>query len=213
MCARNIELKGTPTTWGPFFDGGRNMKIVEKGMYFAKNEFYEIIKSLGGEWNDTKFRPIVTLIKSSDNPDIYWAIPMGNLNHRDKNQQQRLQRYLAKKDHDIASCFYHVGKTDKNSIFFISDVVPITMKYIEREYMVGPKSHNRQYVIKNKKLIAELERKVGRIIAFEKSYAQSQGKPKFRQRILDIYNYLEQELTLHSVQSVPKQIASTGSNT
>lgn len=182
--------------------------IIEKGMYFAKNQFYQVIKSLGGEWNDTKFRPIVTLIQSSDNPDIYWAIPMGSLDHRDKKQQQRLQSYLNKKNHDISSCFYHVGKTDKDSIFFISDLVPITMKYIEREYIVGPQKNNKQYVIKNKNLIAELERKVSRIIAYEKSYIQSQGKPKFRQRFLDIYDYLEKELSLKTIQSASEQIAS-----
>lgn len=174
--------------------------IVEKGMYFAKNQFYQTIKNLGGEWNDTKFRPIVTLLQSTDNPDIYWAIPMGNLDHRDTKQQQRLQKFLNKKDSDIASCFYHVGKTDKDSIFFISDVVPITMNYIEREYLVGPKNNNRQYVIKNPKLIAELERKVGRIIAYEKSYTQTNGKPKFRQRILDIYAHLESEFAQANVQ-------------
>lgn len=175
-------------------------KIVEKGMYFAKNEFYQIIKSLGGEWNDTKFRPIVTLMQSSDNPEIYWAIPMGNLDHRNKNQQQRLQKFLSRKEHDISSCYYHVGKTDKDSIFFISDVVPITIKYIEREYLVGPKNNNKHYVIKNPKLISELERKDGRIIRFEKNYTKSKGKPKFRQRFLDIYNYLEQELIRESIQ-------------
>lgn len=187
-------------------------KIVEKGMYFAKNEFYQIIKSLGGEWNDTKFRPIVTLMQSSDNPEIYWAIPMGNLDHRDKSQQQRLQKFLSRKERDISSCYYHVGKTDKDSIFFVSDVVPITMKYIEREYLVGPKSNNKQYIIKNPKLISELERKVGRIIRFEKNYTQSKGKPKFRQRFLEIYNYLEQELIRESIQSTQKQIAATRSS-
>jgi hypothetical protein len=187
-------------------------KIVEKGMYFAKNEFYQIIKSLGGEWNDTKFRPIVTLMQSSDNPEIYWAIPMGNLDHRNKNQQQRLQKFLSRKEHDISSCYYHVGKTDKDSIFFISDVVPITIKYIEREYLVGPKNNNKHYVIKNPKLISELERKVGRIVRFEKNYTKSKGKPKFRQRFLDIYNYLEQELIRESIQFAQRQVSAARSD-
>ncbi|MGG3691223.1 hypothetical protein [Heyndrickxia ginsengihumi] len=107
----------------------------------------------------------------------------------------------------------HIGKTDKDSIFFISDVVPITMKYIEREYIVGPKGHNKQYIIKNKKLIRELERKVGRIIAYEKSYIKSQGKPKFRQRVLDIHDYLEKELTTESNKSVlEEQIVYAGTS-
>lgn len=53
-----------------------------------------MIQSIGGEWNDVKHRPIVCLVKSSENTDLYWAIPMGKLNHRDKVQQQRLERYI-----------------------------------------------------------------------------------------------------------------------
>ena len=51
------------------------------GTYFAKREFYQIIRDIGGVWNDSKERPIVCLLKMDD-IDIYWAIPMGNLNHR-----------------------------------------------------------------------------------------------------------------------------------
>lgn len=67
--------------------------------------------------------------------------------------------------------------------FFISNVVPITDEYIERDY-IG-KNMNSIFVIKNKGLIEELERKLGRILAFEKS------KPNyFRQHITDLVEYL-----------------------
>lgn len=49
--------------------------MIEKGLYYANDEFASMIKSVGGTWNDTKRRPIVCLIKSSKNPNIYWAIP------------------------------------------------------------------------------------------------------------------------------------------
>lgn len=64
--------------------------MIERGLYYANDAFSEMIRSLGGEWNDTKHRPIVCLIKSSEHDDLYWAIPMGKLNHRDENQQNRL---------------------------------------------------------------------------------------------------------------------------
>ena len=47
------------------------------GIYFAKGEFYQIIRDIGGVWKDSKERPIVCLLKIDDT-DIYWAIPMGN---------------------------------------------------------------------------------------------------------------------------------------
>ena len=176
--------------------------ITKKGIYFAKNAFYQIIKNVGGEWNDQKERPLVALIPSNVNPEIYWAIPMGDYDHRTEPQKKRIKSYMNRGNTDISSCYYHVGKTDKKSIFFISDVVPITLNYIEREYLIGKGETRQQYIIKNPNLIKELERKVGRIISFEKNYVASKGQPKFRQRILDIHNYLLAELA-----SVPTAIA------
>lgn len=90
------------------------------------------------------------------------------------------------KKKDIRSCFYHIGNTDIKSIFFISDAVPITDKYIEREYK---DKTNKIHIVKNKVLLAELEYKLGRILQFEKS------KPNyFRQHITDLKNYLIEEL-------------------
>lgn len=60
--------------------------------------------------------------------------------------------------------------------FFISDAIPITEKYIAREY-IG--YDNSIHIIKNPNLISELNRKLGRILAFENS------KPNyFRQKLL-----------------------------
>lgn len=126
--------------------------MKEHGMYFGKREFYETIRSNGGEWNDSKERPYMNLSSS-----------------------------------DIRSCFYHLGSTDKQSIFFISDVVPITDKYIEREY-IG--CHTEKiYIIKNKVLLSELNRKLSRILAWENVHNNF-----FRQHITDLKNYLLNEL-------------------
>lgn len=137
---------------------------MDKGaIYFGKSEFYEIIRNVGGQWNDSKERPIVCLIKLSKNDPIYWAIPMGNLQHRNENAQKRLMKYLNCPEDDIRSCFYHIGRTDEKSIFFISDIVPISDKYIDRSYK-NKYTHN-PYVIKNGKLLKELTRKAKRILS------------------------------------------------
>lgn len=180
--------------------------ITEKGIYYAKNDFYKIITDVGGVWNDSKFRPLVALIKSNEHDEIYWAIPMGNYEHRDEQGKKRIKSYMSRSDKDISSCFYHIGKTDQKSIFFISDVVPITLEYIEREYFVGKKENKQQFIIKNRSLIKELERKVGRIIAFEKDYTKAKGHPKFRQRILDIHNRLLEELNTQNSSPVDIEV-------
>lgn len=167
--------------------------MIEHALYFGKKVFYDIIRNVGGVWNDSKERPLVCLLKLSENDNIYWAIPMGNLEHRDENAKRRIEKFLSYRNKDIRSCFYHIGRTDVQSIFFISDAVPITDKYIERDY-IG-KYTGKQYVIKNNKLIFELERKLKRILSWENS-----NPNYFRQHITDIKDYLLEELNTQSEQ-------------
>lgn len=159
----------------------------EHGMYFGKQDYYNTIRMNGSAWNDSKERPLVCLMKSIENEHLYWAIPVGDWSHRTKEAQDRIRKYLSFDTSDIRSCFYHLGSTDKQSIFFISDVIPITDKYIEREY-IG-RHTNQIYVIKNKTLLSELERKLSRILSWENVHKNS-----FRQHITDLKTYLLTEL-------------------
>lgn len=165
--------------------------INKNELYFGTARLYQIIKEVGGEWNDSKERPLVCLIQSSENEQLFWAIPVGNYNHRDTNAQNRIQHFVNRDTNNISSCYYHIGKTTTQSIFFICDVIPITSKYIEREYL-GYDGNG--YVIKNKGLINELERKLKRILSHENSCPNY-----FRQHITDIKNYLLNELPPQSL--------------
>lgn len=160
--------------------------MIERGLYYTTTSFQKMIQSVGGTWNDTKHRPIVCLIKSSEHDQLYWAIPMGKLNHRDAQQQKRLSFYLNLPERDIRSCYYHIGRTTAKSIFFISDAIPITEKYIDDIHVGFDKQH---YIIKNPKLTSELERKLLRILSMENSKNNS-----FRQHITDVKHYLLSEL-------------------
>ena len=50
----------------------------------------------------------------------------------------------------IRSCYYHLGRTTSKSIFFISDAIPITDKYILSEHLA---SNDTPYIIKNSVLL------------------------------------------------------------
>lgn len=169
--------------------------MKEHGMYFGKKDFYDLIVSKGGYRNDSKERPIVCVIESRDQKGLYWAIPVGNYNHRSKEAIDRINTFMEREENDIRSCYYHIGNTNEKSIFFVSDVVPITDKYIEREYL----NKNKQiHIIKNKILLDELNRKLGRILAFENS------KPNyFRQHITDMKKYLIEELKAEKEKDCP----------
>lgn len=160
--------------------------MIEKGLYYANSDLQKLIRSVGGIWNDTKQRPIVCLIKSSDDPDLYWAIPMGNYDHRTEEQKKRLDHYLNLPEKDIRSCYYHLGRTTAQSIFFISDAIPITDKYIYKVYLG---KNQRHFIIKNQALIKELERKLYRILRQERLNPNC-----YRQRITDVKNEMLMEL-------------------
>ena len=161
--------------------------MIERGLYYSAQDFKELIKSVGGEWNDTKHRPIVCLVKSTEHDHLYWAIPMGNWNHRTPEQQKRLEFYMNLPSRDIRSCYYHLGRTTNQSIFFISDAIPIIDKYIAGEHVGADKKH---FVIKNPNLIAELERKLFRILAVENA-----DHNHFRQHITDVKERLLEQLS------------------
>lgn len=75
--------------------------MKEHALYFAKSEFYELIRNLGGLWNDAKERPLVCLIKSTENDNLYWAIPIGNYEHRNQEAKSRIQNYINKNKKSI----------------------------------------------------------------------------------------------------------------
>lgn len=154
------------------------MDVNVNGMYFCKQELYTLIKDVGGQWNDSKERPIVFFVKSLEYPCIYWGIPVGNYNHRNQTAKDRIQKFLNYPNDDLRSCFYHVGNTTVKSIFFLSDVIPVKNEYIDREYLGFD---GKLYTIKNNVLKHELERKLSRILAFERG-----NNNYFRQHITDL---------------------------
>ncbi len=166
--------------------------MQEHGIYFATKEFYQLIRNLGSQWDDIKTRPIICLLKSKESPQLYWAIPMGNWNHRNQSAKSRITSYLNLDSSNIQSCFYHVGKSNISSIFFISDVIPITDKYIKQEYL--NKYNQKIYIIKNHKLLSELEQKLNRILFWEEKHPNY-----FRQHITTLKNYLLNELKENNV--------------
>ena len=160
--------------------------MKKNGMYYVTEEYKKLINLLGGEWNDKKKRPIVCLVPSSENKKLYWAIPVGKVNHRDDKALERIKFYMDKDKRDIRSCFYHIGRTTNKSIFFITDAIPITEKYILEEHVGADLQH---FILKNPNLITTLNYKLKRFLKFE-----TERPNYFRQHITDIKNYLLKEL-------------------
>lgn len=160
--------------------------MIKNGMYYITEDFKQLIRNLGGEWNDQKKRPIVCLMQSTEHPDLYWAIPVGKVNHRDDKAMERIKSFMNKPTKDLRCCYYHIGRTTNKSIFFISDAIPITDKYISEEHLG---SDNKLHIIKNPHLLQALHYKLNRILNFEAS-----NMNYFRQHITDLKIHLLKEL-------------------
>lgn len=91
----------------------------------------------------------------------------------------------------IRSCYYHLGRITSKSIFFISDAIPITDKYILSEHLA---SNDTPYIIKNPVLLESLNYKLNRILNFEAT-----NHNYFRQHITDIKESLIKELEIGNI--------------
>lgn len=104
---------------------------------------------------------------------------------------ERIKSFMDKPTRDLRSCYYHIGRTTNKSIFFISDAIPITDKYISEEHL---SSDNKLHIIKNPHLLQALHYKLNRILNFEVS-----NKNYFRQHITDLKIHLLKELESEKV--------------
>jgi len=155
------------------------------GFYKLTSDYFEVIKKVGGVYRDSKERPTYCCIQDQKNPDVYWAIPTSNISHRPQEQLDRIKRLCALPDRDIRSCYYHLGHTNRPAIFRVSSVLPVADRYIEGEYT----SQGAHLVLRDKKLIADIERKLSRIL-----FDESRHPDKYEQRITSIYTFIANEV-------------------
>ena len=156
------------------------------GFYKISSEYISLVKQLGGKYRDNKERPIYCCIQDRDRPEIYWAIPTSDISHRTLEQLARIKQYCSFPDRDIRSCYYHIGHTNRPAIFKISNVLPVTEQYIEGEYT----SQGLHLMLRDRRLIAEIERKLSRIL-----FDEGRHPDKYEQHITSVYSFLADEIT------------------
>ena len=151
------------------------------GFYKLSPKYVSLINQLGGVYRDGKERPVYCCIQDRDRYDIYWAVPTSEISHRTPEQIERIKGLCGLPDRDIRSCYYHFGHTNRPAIFRISSVLPVTESYIDGEYI----SQGVHLVLRDTRLIAEITRKLGRILFDERRHPD-----KYEQRITTIYSHL-----------------------
>lgn len=166
--------------------------MVENGFYVLDKSYGELVKSLGGEFEDQKSRPIFCCIKDKNQDGLYWLIPTSDLSHRTPEQIQKYKDLSNVKD--IRQAYYYVGHTTIPALFKISKVLPVSDKYISHEYHW----HNTHVILQDKKQIDEINKKLQRILVYESLHPN-----RLEQKITAIRDYicneLQQENQLHTV--------------
>lgn len=153
------------------------MNLIEHGVYFVKDQYFEDFPSEHWMFNKGEKRPHYYALK--DTKGVMWLIPMSS---QVENYKRRIKNEERKRGE--GNCiFYHIGLfAGKESVFIISDMMPITDTYIARSYLIN----NVEYVIKNDNLNRKLRSKAVRYIRLleKKKLTDRNGILKIRKHLI-----------------------------
>ena len=160
--------------------------MIENGFYKLKQDFIDLINSLGGVYRDKKERPIFCCVEDKYEKGLFWAIPTSDVSHRNPEQIAKIKAYCQLDlNRDIRGSYYHLGRTNRPAIYRITSCLPITDKYIDDPYW----SQGSQLVLESKTDILIIRVKLARILLDESKHPN-----KYEQHITDIKNHLIAEL-------------------
>lgn len=130
------------------------MNIIENGFYIIDDQFYLDFPDKCLKQNDEENRPHFYCIKD-DKYDLYWMIPLSR-------QYEKCEREIERKRQESKRCdFYHIiNIAGSKRAFLISDMFPVTEKYIKREYTISG-SH---FILLDQKQINDIRKKASRIL-------------------------------------------------
>ena len=133
------------------------MKI--SGFYIIKDSFFEAMADPNLKMNKDGNRPHYYCFRDG-NTGVYWMIPLSSKINKYKALME--QREKSGKPCDIL----HIVKlaNDKESVFLIQDMFPITGKYIDREYTIA----GNHLILTKKHVVEEIERKAKKVMGMLK---------------------------------------------
>lgn len=134
--------------------------MLEKGFYIIKDEFFEYVNEPYLKGNKKNNRPHYYCFKDHDS-DLLWMIPLSSRIEKYKKIVKKVEKNNKRCD------IIHIVKLDNNkeSVFLIQDIFPITEKYIEREYTIA----NNHFRITSEKVALDMEKKAKKVIKLLKN--------------------------------------------
>ena len=129
--------------------------MVERGFYIIKDKFFEDMDDPYLKGNKEGNRPHYYCFKE-ETTGLFWMIPMSS-------RIEKYKRIINKKKASGKPCdTLHIMKLDNNkeSVFLIQDMFPITENYIEREYTIA----SNHLIVTSEHSAIEIEKKAKRVM-------------------------------------------------
>ncbi len=156
------------------------MAIVERGFYWLDQKYFTALRNVGGEFTRKSERPYL-VFSDKDEKGLLWAIPASSWDARTEEQKAKYIAYCQSPSDEMRHNYYAIGETTRPALFRVSNIIPITDKYIEREFTVG----YAHVVMKKPAMWEEIGDKARRILADEGRFPN-----KYEQHITSVKGFV-----------------------
>lgn len=129
--------------------------MIERGFYIVKDKFFKDMNDPYLKGNKEANRPHYYCFKD-EGTGLYWMIPLSS-------RIEKYKKIMNKKITSGKPCdILHIIKldNDKESVFLIQDMFPITEENIERKYTIG----NNHLTVTSEHSALEIEKKAKKVM-------------------------------------------------
>ena len=129
--------------------------MIERGFYIIKDKFFEDMNDPYLKGNKEANRPHYYCFKE-ETTGLFWMIPLSS-------RIDKYKKIINKKIANGKPCdILHIMKLDNNkeSVFLIQDMFPITENYIERTYTIA----NNHLIVTSEHSALEIEKKAKKVM-------------------------------------------------
>lgn len=129
--------------------------MIKRGFYIIKDEFFKDMNEPYLKGNKEANRPHYYCFKE-EITDLFWMIPLSS-------RIEKYKKIINKRLENGKPCdILYIMKLDNNkeSVFLIQDMFPITEKYIERTYTID----NNHLIVTSEHSALEIEKKAKKVM-------------------------------------------------
>lgn len=130
------------------------------GFYIISDKYFQEMKDPNLKGNKDENRPFYYCLKD-DTDGIYWMIPLSS-------KVEKYNRIIETRSRKGQACdILHIARLDngKENVFLLQDILPVTEKYIEREYTIA----GNHMILTSEKTVKEIEKKARKILGIIKN--------------------------------------------